>query len=98
MPSTALRKEVISIYKELLNLGRAYPLGYTYFRTRLHKAFMANASMDSEVEIRKGIERAEFVRKEIEALYVTIISPEIHEAQFTGPAHKDHTQIGTCTD
>ncbi|KAG4030310.1 hypothetical protein MFRU_012g00520 [Monilinia fructicola] len=69
MPSAALRQEVISIYKELLNLGRAYPLGYTYFRTRLHKAFMANASMDNESEIRKGIERANFVRKEIEALY-----------------------------
>ncbi|KAA8568485.1 hypothetical protein EYC84_007516 [Monilinia fructicola] len=63
MPSAALRQEVISIYKELLNLGRAYPLGYTYFRTRLHKAFMANASMDNESEIRKGIERANFVRK-----------------------------------
>ncbi|EDN97746.1 predicted protein [Sclerotinia sclerotiorum 1980 UF-70] len=63
MPTPALRKEVISIYKELLNLGREYPLGYTYFRTRLHKAFMANASMENESDIRKGIERAEFVRK-----------------------------------
>lgn len=79
MPTPALRKEVISIYKELLNLGREYPLGYTYFRTRLHKAFMANASMENESDIRKGIERAEFVRKEIEALYVTFISPEIHQ-------------------
>lgn len=30
---------------------------------------MANASMENESDIRKGIERAEFVRKEIEALY-----------------------------
>jgi hypothetical protein len=53
---------------ELLNLGRAYPLGYTYFQSRLHKAFTANANLTDEAEIRKGIERAEFVKKEIEAL------------------------------
>lgn len=65
----ALRREVIKIYKELLNLGKAYPLGYDYFQPRLHKAFISNASLTDEAEIRKGIERAEFVKKEIEALY-----------------------------
>lgn len=64
----ALRREVIAIYKELLNLGRDYPQGFSYFRPRLHKAFMANAHLRDEAEIRKGIARAEFVRKEIEAL------------------------------
>ncbi|ATZ52296.1 hypothetical protein BCIN_08g00530 [Botrytis cinerea B05.10] len=68
-PSLLLRREVIGIYKELLNLGRSYPLGYTYFRTRLHRAFMSNAHVQSVEEIRRGVERAEFVRKEIEALY-----------------------------
>lgn len=48
---------------ELLNLGRAYPLGYDYFQTRLHKAFSSQAHLTSEEEIRKGIERAEFVKK-----------------------------------
>jgi hypothetical protein len=48
---------------ELLNLGRAYPLGYDYFRPRLYKAFASNAFMTDEAEIRKGIERAEFVKK-----------------------------------
>jgi len=65
----ALRREVINLYKELLNLGKDYPLGFDYFRTRLHKAFASNASITDEAEIRKGIERAEFVKKEIEALY-----------------------------
>ncbi|KAH8909190.1 hypothetical protein BR93DRAFT_926336 [Coniochaeta sp. PMI_546] len=65
----ALRREVISIYKELLNLGKDYPQGYDYFRPRLHRAFMANAHLRDEEEIRKGIARADFVRKEIEALY-----------------------------
>ncbi|KAB5576063.1 LYR family protein [Coniochaeta sp. 2T2.1] len=64
-----LRKEVISIYKELLNLGKDYPQGFEYFRRRLHKAFMANAHLKDEDEIRRGIARADFVKKEIEALY-----------------------------
>jgi len=59
----------MNIYKELLNLGKEYPLGFPYFRTRLHKAFASNASLTDEADIRKGIERAQFVRKEIEALY-----------------------------
>lgn len=65
----ALRKEVIGIYKELLHLGREYPLGFDYFRPRLHKAFISNAGLKNEEEIRQGIKRAEFVKKEIEALY-----------------------------
>ncbi|KAJ4389291.1 hypothetical protein N0V93_006756 [Gnomoniopsis smithogilvyi] len=64
-----LRQEVITIYKELLHLGKDYPQGYdNYFRPRLHKAFMANAGLRNEEAIRKGIERAKFVQKEIEAL------------------------------
>lgn len=60
----ALRQEVIAIYKELLHLGKDYPAGYTnFFRPRLHKAFMANASLRDEEAIRKGIERARFVQK-----------------------------------
>ena len=55
---------------ELLNLGREYPLGYEYFQTRLHKAFASQAGLQDEEEIKKGIERAEYVKKEVEALYV----------------------------
>ncbi|TKA27083.1 hypothetical protein B0A54_17027 [Friedmanniomyces endolithicus] len=49
-----LRLDVI----QLLYLGRDYPLGYDYFRPRLHKAFMAKAGLQDEEEIRKGIEQA----------------------------------------
>ncbi|KAH8595516.1 hypothetical protein B0O99DRAFT_511708 [Bisporella sp. PMI_857] len=63
VPNPALRREVINLYKELLNLGKEYPLGYAYFRPRLHKAFASNASLTDEAEIRKGIERGEFVKK-----------------------------------
>ncbi|KAK6218407.1 complex 1 protein [Colletotrichum tabaci] len=66
--NTELRRQVIAIYKELLYLGREYPLGYDYFRPRLHGAFRANAALRDEDAIRRGIERAEYVKKEIEAL------------------------------
>ncbi|KAJ3950777.1 hypothetical protein N0V92_012830 [Colletotrichum tropicale] len=48
---------------ELLFLGREYPLGYDYFRPRLHRAFSANAGLRDEEAIEKGIQRAEFVKK-----------------------------------
>ena len=44
-------------------MGREYPLGYDYFRPRLHKAFSAKAGLQDEAEIRKGIEQAEYVKK-----------------------------------
>lgn len=50
-------------HTELLNLGKDYPLGYSYFRTRLHKAFSTQAGLTDEAEIRKGIDRAYFVKK-----------------------------------
>jgi hypothetical protein len=52
-----------SISSELLYMGREYPLGYDYFRPRLHKAFSAKAHIQDEGEIRKGIEQAEYVTK-----------------------------------
>jgi len=44
-------------------MGREYPLGYEYFRTRLHRAFSSQAKLQNDDEIRKGIARAEFVKK-----------------------------------
>jgi hypothetical protein len=67
--SLTLRQQVINVYKELLEMGKSYPLGYEYFRPRLHKAFASQAHITDEEEIRKGIERAQWVKKEIEALY-----------------------------
>ncbi|KAK0735405.1 hypothetical protein B0T21DRAFT_185979 [Apiosordaria backusii] len=69
-PNPKLRQQVIAIYKQLLYLGRDYPQGYNYFRPRLHRAFMANANLTDEAEIRQAIARAQFVQKEIEALQV----------------------------
>ncbi|KZF25031.1 LYR motif-containing protein 5A, partial [Xylona heveae TC161] len=69
MTQISLRHQVIRIYKDLLYLGREYPLGYDYFRPRLHKAFAARAGLTNEEEIKRGIQRAEFVKKEIETMY-----------------------------
>ncbi|KAL1996624.1 hypothetical protein VTN49DRAFT_7489 [Thermomyces lanuginosus] len=69
MASSELRHQVLRLYKELLYMGREYPLGYTYFRDRLHRAFASKAHLRDEQQIQDAIRRAEFVRKEIEALY-----------------------------
>jgi len=69
MANQELRHQVIKIYKELLFLGREYPLGYLYYRNRLHRAFSGKADLTDEEQIRQGIKRAEFVKREIEALY-----------------------------
>lgn len=48
---------------ELLYLGREYPLGFDYFRPRLHKAFISKAAERDEDKIRQGIAQAEYVKK-----------------------------------
>ncbi|KAJ5169777.1 uncharacterized protein N7500_002560 [Penicillium coprophilum] len=68
MVNPELRRQVINVYKELLFLGREYPLGYQYFRDRLHRAFASQTQITDDEQIRKGIARAEFVKKEVEAL------------------------------
>lgn len=50
---------------ELLYLGRNYPQGYDYFRSRLHRAFMAKAGLTDDAAIKEGIAKADFVRKGI---------------------------------
>jgi hypothetical protein len=50
-------------------MGKEYPMGFDFFRPRLHKAFMSQSHLKDDEEIRKGIARAQHVKKEIEALY-----------------------------
>ncbi|XP_071454848.1 LYR motif-containing protein 5A [Hetaerina americana] len=64
------RSEVIRLYKTLLHLGRDYPKGYDYFRTRLKTAFMKNKDVDDPKQIKTLIARGDFVVKEVEALYM----------------------------
>ncbi|XP_046388520.1 electron transfer flavoprotein regulatory factor 1 isoform X2 [Ischnura elegans] len=64
------RSEVIRLYKTLLHLGRDYPKGFDYFKTRLKSAFMKNKDVEDPGQIKAMIARGEFVVKEIEALYM----------------------------
>ena len=59
---TALQPGLLML-TELLYLGREYPLGYEYFRPRLHRAFMGKAGERNEDAIKKGIAQAEYVKK-----------------------------------
>ncbi|KAG9272426.1 LYR motif-containing protein 5B [Astyanax mexicanus] len=67
--ASALRTEVLRLYKTLLFLGREYPKGADYFRDRLRAAFIKNRDVSDPEEIRQLISRGEYVVKELEALY-----------------------------
>ncbi|BES96547.1 unnamed protein product [Nesidiocoris tenuis] len=64
------RARVIELYKSLLHLGKDYPQGFDYFRTRLKNAFMKNKDVTDPEQVQKMIAHGEFVKKEIEALYM----------------------------
>ncbi|KAK9501783.1 hypothetical protein O3M35_012454 [Rhynocoris fuscipes] len=64
------RTKVIELYKTLLHLGKDYPQGYDYFRSRLKKAFLKNKDVTDPEQIKKMIAHGEFVVKEIETLYM----------------------------
>jgi len=55
---------------QLLFLGREYPLGEEYFKGKLKKAFLRNKDETDPEKIKMLIARAEYVIKEIEALYM----------------------------
>ncbi|CAH0561163.1 unnamed protein product [Brassicogethes aeneus] len=64
------RKQVIDLYKTLLHLGKEYPSGYEYFRSRLHNAFMKNKDVTDSEKIEKMIGHGQYIVKEVEALYM----------------------------
>lgn len=51
-------------------MGRDYPQGYEFFRSRLKKAFQRNSGINDPEQIQTLVKRGEFVIKEIEALYM----------------------------
>lgn len=57
------------MYKNLLYLGREYPQGSAYFRTRLKAAFMKNKDVTDPEKIEKLVAKGDFVIKELEAMY-----------------------------
>lgn len=51
-------------------MGRDYPQGYDFFRTRLKNAFQRNKDINNPEQIHQLVKRGKFVVKEIEALYM----------------------------
>lgn len=56
-------------FLKLLHLGREYPKGADYFRSRLKAAFLKNKEVKDPEQIKQLIAQGEFVIKELEALY-----------------------------
>ncbi|KAL0267603.1 UNVERIFIED_CONTAM: hypothetical protein PYX00_009830 [Menopon gallinae] len=51
-------------------MGRDYPLGYEYFRSRCYRVFLKNSKETDPAKIDQMIKHGEFVIKELEALYM----------------------------
>lgn len=58
------------LYFKLLHLGKDYPSGYDFFRTRLHRAFLKNKDVTDPEQIEKMIAHGQYIVKELEALYM----------------------------
>ncbi|ETN79161.1 hypothetical protein RB195_013545 [Necator americanus] len=63
------RQAVIALYRQLYHLGKDYPRGKDWFHPRLKAAFLKHKNETDPEKIEALINRAEFVVKEIEALY-----------------------------
>ncbi|XP_015912377.1 electron transfer flavoprotein regulatory factor 1 [Parasteatoda tepidariorum] len=67
---SSTRSKVITLYKNLLFLGRDYPKGYDYFRVRLKEAFLKNKDVKEAAQIEILLTRGQYIIKELEALYM----------------------------
>lgn len=86
---------------ELLYMGREYPQGYDYYRTRLHKAFSSQKNLTDEAKIMDGIKRAEFVKKgKFNSIYyvVNIKLTSFTEIEALYVAPKDYAKRGIIID
>nr|XP_004210695.1 electron transfer flavoprotein regulatory factor 1 [Hydra vulgaris] len=64
------KAKVLQLYRQLLYYGKDYPLGFDYFKPKLKNAFIKNKHVTDQVELEKLIQRAEYVIKELEALFM----------------------------
>ncbi|XP_049267404.1 electron transfer flavoprotein regulatory factor 1 [Rhipicephalus sanguineus] len=60
----------VQLYKNLLHLGRDYPKGYDYFRSRLKAAFLKNRDVKDPEQLTMLLARGQYIIKELEALYM----------------------------
>ena len=69
MPSLIQRLHVLSLYRQLIHLGRSYPKDPEQFTKRIHDVFLCNRHLQNEMAIEVAIAKGEYVVKELEALY-----------------------------
>lgn len=55
---------------KLLHLGRDYPKGFEFFRTKLKSSFIKHKDVTDPEEINMLLARGKYVMKELEALYM----------------------------
>jgi 1,4-alpha-glucan branching enzyme len=67
--SNPYKNQVLQVYKTLYFMGREYPSGAEKFRSQLNRAFARNKNISDPKEIKTLVERANYVVKELEALY-----------------------------
>ncbi|BGP17619.1 hypothetical protein JCM10213v2_005654 [Rhodosporidiobolus nylandii] len=63
-----LRYRARALYKELFYLAKEYPDPSYQATKRLHNCFLAHVGAD-EKKVEEGIRKAEFIKKELEAMY-----------------------------
>merc|ERR1712025_599079 len=63
------RSRVITLYKNLLYLGRDYPQGYDFFRSKCHATFLRNKDLEED-QVEEWLAKGDYIIKELEALYM----------------------------
>ncbi|GAA6011832.1 hypothetical protein JCM10207_004259 [Rhodosporidiobolus poonsookiae] len=67
-PVQQLRLRARALYKELFYLAKEYPDPSYPIHQKLHGCFLAHVGADEE-RLRAGLAKAEFIKKELEAMY-----------------------------
>ena len=69
MCNSATRPKVVQLYKQLIYLGRQYPKDPEVMTSKIHNAFMKNATERDPQKIEELVEKGNYIVKELEALY-----------------------------
>lgn len=59
---------VRDLYKRFLVVGRDYPKGLDYVRGKAKEAFVANAHLESERDIKRAVARGRYMVRELEGV------------------------------
>jgi hypothetical protein len=61
----AIHPKVRDLFKRFLVVGRDYPLGLTFVRGKAKEAFVKNAHLVDETEIRQSVNRGRWMVREL---------------------------------